>query len=162
MIIKTTLYFLLWLLVWSMLSWPPAVSHLALGALVSAFVVFMTNDFFGNAAGKSLRPGRVLWFLWYAGVFSWECLKANVDVAYRVLHPRMPIRPGTVRVPIELRSDVGLTFLANSVTLTPGTTTIDIDKEKGYIYVHWICVKEGRSIVPVVRKFERILKRIFD
>ena len=82
------------------------------------------------------------------------------------MHPDLPIRPGTVAVKVNLRSDIGLTFLANSITLTPGTTTVDIDKEKGILYIHWIYVKEdyGRDNrrLPVVERFEKILKRVFE
>ena len=112
------------------------------------------------------NPMRYLWFIYYAVVFLWECVKANIDVAYRVLHPDLPIRPGTVKIKTGLTSDIALTFLATSVTLTPGTTTVDIDKDRGYIYVHWLYVKEGydRSSMKlaVVGKFENILKRIFE
>jgi multicomponent Na+:H+ antiporter subunit E len=109
------------------------------------------------------NPLRYLWFIYYIFIFLWECLKANVDVAFRVLHPALPIRPGTVRIKTALRSDAGLTFLANSLTLTPGNTTIDVDKDAGVIYVHRLCIKAGRSEhIPAAARFEKILKRIFD
>ena len=108
---------------------------------------------------------RIFWFLCYTLVFLWECIKANIDVAWRVLYPTLPIRPGTLRLRTKLKSDIGLTFLANSITLTPGTTTVDIDKPNGYIYVHILSLKEGRDKPEdrqyVVDRFERILERIF-
>ncbi|MFA5085679.1 MAG: Na+/H+ antiporter subunit E, partial [Candidatus Omnitrophota bacterium] len=70
------------------------------------------------------NPLRYLWLVYYVVIFLWECLKANIDVAFRVIHPYLPIRPGTVKIKTSLRSDIGLTFLANSLTLTPGNTTI--------------------------------------
>jgi multicomponent Na+:H+ antiporter subunit E len=98
--------------------------------------------------------------------FLWECVKANLDVAFRVLHPDLPIRPATLKVKTSLTSDTGLTFLANSITLTPGTTTVDIDKDKGYIYVHILYVKDvkdrSKTRLAVVEKFENILKRVFE
>lgn len=100
------------------------------------------------------------WFACYLFVFVWECLKANIDVAYRVIHPDLPIRPGTIKVKVSLTSDIGLTFLANSITLTPGTTTVDVDKERGFLYIHMLYVKEDRSGPKIVGKFENILKRI--
>ena len=112
------------------------------------------------------NPARCLWFVYYIAVFLWECVKANIDVAYRVVHPDLPISPGTIRVKTGLKSDVGLTFLANSITLTPGTTTVDIDKYRGYIYVHWLCVRKDydrtSEKLAVVGKFERILKKVFE
>jgi multicomponent Na+:H+ antiporter subunit E len=109
------------------------------------------------------NPLRYLWFVYYIVIFLWECLKANVDVAFRVLHPDLPIRPGTIRIQTALKSDAGLTFLANSLTLTPGNTTIDIDKTAGVLYVHRLCIKEENAgSLPVAAKFESVIKRIFD
>jgi multicomponent Na+:H+ antiporter subunit E len=109
---------------------------------------------------------RIAWLLCFIPVFLWECLKANFDVASRVLNPKLPIRPGTVAVKVNLRSDIGLTFLANSITLTPGTTSVDVDKENGILYVHWICVKDNYGSdgkrLPVVERFENILMKVFD
>jgi len=61
-----------------------------------------------------------------------------------------------------LKSNIGLTFLANSITLTPGTTCIDVDKENGCIYVHWLFIKDDAGRLRLVEKFEKILKRIFE
>lgn len=86
-----------------------------------------------------------------------------MDVAFRVLHPDLPIRPGTVRIKTSLRSDIGLTFLANSLTLTPGNTTIDVDKAAGILYVHRLCIRgDAMESIPVAVKFEKILKKVFD
>lgn len=107
---------------------------------------------------------RPLWFLFYLVVFIWECVKANIEGAYRVAHPDLPIKPGIVKVRTTLRSDMGLAFLANSLTLKPGTMTVDIDKQAGFLYVHWAYVKSqdiSRATELIVLRFERILKRIF-
>ena len=168
------LFFILWLFIWLLLSWPPNAKHVVIGMLVSLFVTFMTVDTFmtltANPEKERLGPlaivKRILWFICYVGVFLWECLKANIDVAWRVVYPTLPIRPGTIRVKTDLKSDIGLTFLANSITLTPGKTTIDIDKENGYIYIHVLSLKEDYSVpeirLGVVTRYERILKRIFE
>jgi len=98
-------------------------------------------------------------------MFLWECLKANIDVMLRVLNPRLPINPGIVKIRTTLKSDTGLTFLANSITLTPGTFCIDIDAEKGMLYIHWIDVKTqdiDKATQEIAGKFENILKRIFE
>ena len=161
--------FILWFVVWMALSWPPETKDVIAGVLVSLFVTFMTIDVIGRkavASGKNIGilgwVSRIVWFIYYLIVFVWECLKANIDVAYRVIHPDLPIKPGTVRVKVSLTSDIGLTFLANSITLTPGTTTVDVDKERGFIYVHMLNVKDDRAAPKVVTKFENILKRIFE
>ena len=157
--------FILALLIWLLLTWPPDYPHLIVGILVCGFVSFMTGDMFVKRPHvfKSLK--RYLWFLYYIPLFIWECIKANLDVAYRVCHPDLPINPGIVKVKTNLKSDTALTFLANSITLTPGTMSVDIDREGGFLYIHWIDVKDTdiqKATEIIVKTFEDVLRRIFD
>jgi len=156
--------FILAYLVWTLLTWSIDAEHIMIGALIGVLVSLLTCNIFTNEPRVLKDPARYLWFLYYILVFIWECIKANLDGAYRVIHPDLPINPGIVKVKTTLKSDVGLTFLANSLTLKPGTMTVDIDKENGFLYVHWVDVKSQdieRATALVVAKFERILKRIF-
>lgn len=155
--------FILAFLVWTGLTWPPDWQHVFIGVLVACFVAFMTGDMFVERPHSPRSPARYFWFLYYIPLFVWECLKANIDVVYRVAHPDLPIKPGIVKVKTKLKSDTGLTFLANSITLTPGTLSVDVDKENGFLYVHWINVKDiERATQLIVHRFERILERIFE
>jgi len=160
-----TILFFFAILVWLGLTWPPDWQHLSIGILVAIFVSFMTGDMFVKRPDLFRHPRRYLWFLYYLPIFFWECTKANLDVAYRVGHPDLPINPGIVKVKTSLRSDTGLTFLANSITLTPGTLSVDVDPEEGILYVHWIDVKDKdveKATRLIVGRFEPILKRIFE
>ncbi|MFH1776982.1 MAG: Na+/H+ antiporter subunit E [Candidatus Omnitrophota bacterium] len=158
--------FLVTFLIWSILSWIPDSQHLLIGVLVSFLVTVVTGDLFTGRPAVLKNPARYFYFLfYYLPVFLWECFKANIDVACRVINPALPIKPGIVKVNTKLKSDVGLTFLANSITLTPGTLSVDIDKEKGVLYVHWIYTKAtdvtGATEI-IVRRFEKILEKIFE
>ncbi|MBU1133846.1 MAG: Na+/H+ antiporter subunit E [Candidatus Omnitrophica bacterium] len=158
--------FLAAFLVWSVLSWVPDFQHLIVGVFVAALVAFLTGDLFVSRPYILKRPRRYWYFIaHYLPVFLWEMIKANIDVAYRVLHPDLPINPGIVRVKTSLKSDTALTFLANSITLTPGTMSVDIDKDNGVLYIHWINVRtkdtQGATKI-IVQRFEKILKKIFD
>ena len=158
------LLFIIAFLIWTLLSWSLDLEHIIVGILVGILVSFFTCDIFSGNPRVFRDPGRYLWFLYYIPVFIWECIKANIDGAYRVTHPDIPMNPGIVKIKTGLKSDVGLTFLANSITLKPGTMTVDIDKEKGILYVHWIDVKTtdpAKAAEFISAKFERILKRIF-
>jgi multicomponent Na+:H+ antiporter subunit E len=133
--------------------------------MVAAFVAFITGDLFTRRPNHFGHITRYLWFLYYIPVFLWECLRANIDVALRVMNPALPINPGIVKVKTSLKSETGLTFLANSITLTPGTLCVDIDVEKGILYIHWIDVKSqdmDRATKEIAGKFENILKKIFE
>lgn len=157
--------FILAYIVWIFLNWVPDWQHLLIGVFVSTLVAFLTGDLFPGRFTLLFDLKRYFWALYYIPVFLWECIKANIDVAYRVAHPDLPIRPGIVKIKTALRSDIALTFLANSITLTPGTMCVDIDKDEGILYIHWISVKDidvERATKIIVGKFERILKGIFE
>jgi multicomponent Na+:H+ antiporter subunit E len=158
--------FLTALVAWVLLNWPPDVQHLIVGVFAAALVAYLTGDLFIRRPFLLRHPHRYsVFFFQYLPVFLWEVIKANVDVAYRVIHPRLPIRPGIVKVKTSLKTDTGLTFLANSITLTPGTMTVDVDRANGFLYIHWIDV--GAQDVEaatrkVVERFEKILSKIFE
>ena len=79
------------------------------------------------------------------------------------MHPDVPIRPGIVRVRTKLNSEMAKTFLANSITLTPGTLTIDINGQD--LYVHWINIHTddpAKRYGEIVGRFEGLLRRIFE
>lgn len=137
-----------------------------IGIIFSVFVAIVTSrnlvSPFSNVGKFSFK--RILWFLYYILLFMWLCLKANLDVAYRVLHPKLPINPGIVKVKTNLKSPIARVALANSITLTPGTLSIDITDD-GYLYIHWIYVISDDVEVAtenIVSQFERILSRIFE
>ena len=87
---------------------------------------------------KSLSPKKWLYLIAYLPRFFYEMAKANFDVAYRVITGK--INPGIVKLSPHLKNNLSITILANSITLTPGTLSVDVD-EAGNLYVHWINVK---------------------
>jgi len=110
--------------------------------------------------GRSLRmaPYAVL----YVVLFLRELLTANVDVAYRVLAPSMPIQPDVIAIPLRVESDAAVTTIANSITLTPGTLTMDHDAETNTLYVHAIAAKDRDSVVEPIRIWEDYALVIFE
>jgi multicomponent Na+:H+ antiporter subunit E len=152
--------------VWLLLSWAPDWQHVVAGVFVALFVAFMTGDLFITRPQLLKHPLRYWYFfVFYLPRFLWECFKANIDVAYRVIRPSLPINPGIVKVKTNLKTDTAITFLANSITLTPGTLSVDVDKQSGFLYVHWIDV-EAKDVETatklIVGRFEYILKKIFE
>jgi len=165
----TIIMFVIWLLI----AWPYNFENnemnwqsFIIGLLISIFVGVVTSR---NLVSPFINTGkfnfnRILWFICYILLFMWLCLKANLDVAYRVLHPQLPIKPGIVKVKTNLKSPIARVALANSITLTPGTLSIDITDD-GYFYIHWIYVFSDDIEVAtqkIVSQFERILIKIFE
>ncbi len=148
---------------WLLLTWSAEPGSIIAGLAVAGLTsVFFGRYFFQNA-GKFIQPHRYYWLIIYLFIFTWECIKANFDVAYRVLHPRMPIKPGIVRVRLNLRSPFARTMLANSITMTPGTITVDIVGDN--MYVHWIYIVSEDPVEytrEVSGRFENYIKKIFE
>jgi len=110
----------------------------------------------------SLTIKKIAFIIVYIIVLFIEIIKANFDVAYRVIHPKMPIKPGVVVIKTALKQDIAKLILANSITLTPGTFTLDIEGDK--LLIHWIYVRsEGieESTKNIGERFEKYLKVIF-
>ena len=153
------------LLAWIALTGSLNPQELAVGAVVAAFVAMVSYELlFHGGMREKFEPKRWGYALAYLPAYIWAEVKAHASVIYRILHPRMPIKPGIVRVPTELKSDFGITGLANAITMTPGTLSVDINEEESSLYVHWINVKEvepEQTSKEIARPFERFLRRIF-
>ena len=141
--------FILCALFWILLTGSFDKEELIAGAGVSLIAaVFSAKSIMNDHPFWLWNPARMFPMLFYCLViFPWGLIKANFDVALRALNPRLPINPGIVKVPVGLRSDYGKTMLSDSITLTPGTITMEMTEEDGqnYFYIHWIDVKETDS-----------------
>lgn len=154
--------FIILFLIWLALTLSFHEQELITGAVISFILSLFLYKFYGELNLPDLSIKRIYFFFLYLIVLFWEIIKANIDVAYRILHPKMPIKPGIVIIKTELKSNIGKLFLANSITLTPGTFTLDIKGNK--LLIHWINVKttdfkEATKIIG--KKFEKYLKVTF-
>jgi len=118
-----------------------SIYEVLFGLILSLIVGFIGRTIFVKKSFRMANPIRWIFFIGYLfGPFFFELAKANIDVAYRIITGK--IRPGIVRISPDLKTDLGITMLANSITLTPGTLTVDIDENKNDLYIHWINVKD--------------------
>jgi multicomponent Na+:H+ antiporter subunit E len=133
-----------------------------IGLLVGVPTAFALRNFYERefAVLPSLRVVPYLGL--YLAVFVRELITANVDVAYRVLAPSMPIKPDVVAVPLRVESDAAITTIANSITLTPGTLTMDHDAESNTLYVHAIASDDPESVLAPIRTWEDYALVIFE
>ena len=155
--------FILSLIFWLLLTFKLTVPNIIVGSVASVICSLFFGRFFITNVYKLLQPQRYFWFVVYLFVFIWECIKANLDVAYRVLHPSMPIRPGIVKVKTTLKSDLAKMLLANSITMTPGTISVDIIDDN--LYIHWIYIRSEDPDVytsMITGPFEKYIKKIIE
>jgi len=158
-IFETIVLFLTWIL----LTESFASSELIFGFIISLVISLGTANLFTEHGLSHLNPKRLFYLIIYIPYYLYQVVKANIDVAIIVLSPSLPIKPGIVKVKTNLKTDVGKLSLANSITLTPGTITMDIDGED--VYVHWIKVKDESvegATQEIVGPFEEFLKEIFS
>lgn len=151
--------FVLWLALTSQFNLPELIS----GCVVCLVVSLLAAHIYSTLGLPPISIKRILFLLLYIIVLFTEVIKANFDVAYRVLHPRMPIKPGIVVIKTSLKSDIAKLVLANSITLTPGTFTLDVIGDE--LLIHWINVRAEDIEVAtklIGGRFERYLKPIFE
>jgi len=154
---------------WMLLTWPFTacgvdMQQVAVGLVVSLVVAVVMKELTIERYGRWLNPMRYFWAIIYFFVFFYYVIKANFDVAYRVLHPAMPIDPGIVKIRTTLKSPEARTTLANSITLTPGTLTVEITDD-GVLYVHWIKVRAKdtkEAARQIIGRFEWFIRKILD
>jgi len=154
------IFFIVWIALTGTFRW----DELATGAAVSVILAIFTSHIFTTEGLSNLSPKKVLCgIVYFFPYLIWQMIKANLDVAYRVIHPKRPINPGIVKVKTKMKSDLGKTVVANSITLTPGTFTLDVKGDE--MFIHWIDVKtqdveEASKMIPGV--FEKCLMKFLD
>ncbi len=154
---------LLMFLVWYGFTTTFAAPELITGIIVSFLVTMITARVFQCCGLDILLPNKLFYVVKYIFVFLIALLKANFDVARRVINPKLPINPGIVEFETTLTNDFAKMVLANSITLTPGTLTVDLVDNK--YFIHWIDVEtedpeEARK--AIAGDFEKVLKKIFN
>jgi len=150
-------------LVWLAVTWNFGPGSLLIGAVASLAAAWSLRRLELPEVPLLVMPQRLFWALVYVPVLFMHVVKANFDVAYRVLHPALPIRPGIVKARTTLKGTTGRVLLANSITLTPGTLSVDLVDD--VLYIHRIYVPEVDPDGETERSlagFEKYIRRIFE
>ena len=116
------------------------------------FVVgFIISSVFLLATDRTDKTTRYLRYYLKAVSFLFffisELIKANIEVAYEVITPKFTMKPGIVQVPLDLETDLEITLLANLITLTPGTLSLDVSKDKKVLYVHSMYINDRDEFI---------------
>lgn len=118
-----------------------SIEEILFGIIFSLIIGFIARTLLIKDNFRMANPKRwILFIVYVVGPFFVAMAKANIDVAYRVITGK--INPGIVKISPDLKTDLGITMLANSITLTPGTLSVDIDEDNNNLYIHWINVKK--------------------
>jgi multicomponent Na+:H+ antiporter subunit E len=118
-------------------TWAVATGEFTLPNLIIGFglgylVLLFARRTIGGSTYYTKAPQVVSFFFFYL----WQLILSNLRVAYDVVTPTHHMRPGVIAVPLEAKTDVEITLLANLITLTPGTLSLDLSPDRGVLYVH--------------------------
>jgi multicomponent Na+:H+ antiporter subunit E len=144
------LAFLSSFMLWILLTGSLATEEIGAGLLVASVVSVVSGPHLAIFNGLRLHPLALVSLLDYLSYFFFALVRANLDMARRVLAPSLPINPGIVELETTLESSLGRMLLANSITLTPGTLTVDLKDEK--LLVHWVAVPKGSDLTTATRQ----------
>ena len=142
--------------VWVALTGDFSFQNYLFGFIVNFFILWVITRGSSDARYFMLLPKLIAFFFY----FLWELFKANLQVAYEVVTPNFRMKPGIVKVPLTIQSNLGITFLANMISLTPGTLSLDVSNDKKVLYVHSMYITDRQEFIDGIKNgFE---KRILE
>jgi len=141
---------------WILLSGEFTFILITSGVVASLITAYLSHDIFVGKADLKTETGRVFKFIVYIPWLLWEIILANVEIAYLVLNPKPLVDPQIVRFKNDLKTDLGIVTLAHSITLTPGTVTVEADREEFVIHAIWQKSAEGIIGGEMQRKVKKI------
>jgi len=147
---------------WILLNGNLALDTLVVGALAALAILYFLRESTSFLNEFRATPQALVASLQYVGYFLKELVKSNIALARIVLAPTLPINPGIVKVRTRLKSKMGRLLLANSITLTPGTLTVEMQGE--WLYIHWVNIESediDAATDRIVAGFEKYLEVIY-
>lgn len=136
-------------LVWSGMTEDFTPRNLAVGFIFGLLILFFARRVVG-APNYLIKVGQVIGLHLF---MIWELILANLRVAYEVLTPGYRMRPGVIALPLEAKTDAEITLLANLITLTPGTLSLDVSSDRRVLYIHVMYV-DNDDLDAVRRKIK--------
>lgn len=154
LVVLVTWMTLMWIALWG----EPSVANLLGGIAASAVLLGVFRVAVRAVPSYPIRPIAALRFILY---FAVKLIEANFVLAYEVITPRNRINEGIVAVPIKGCSDGLITLVANTITLTPGTVTLEVSRSPTVLYVHVLHLRDIEDVRREVLHLEELAIRAF-
>lgn len=153
-LLSTTLA-LLWLLLVNQLS----IGHLVLGALLGWLIPFVTSPFWP----ERVRVRHPVMLARYLVVFVYDIVRGSFQVAWLILRGPARLRPAFVEVPLALKTDLAISLLANTISLTPGTVSALLSPDRRTLIVHALDTGDPAALAAAIKqRYEIPLRRVFE
>jgi len=154
---KLLLVNLILTLVWVALTGSFLFMNFVFGYALAFFILWLINKDSEDRKYFRLIPSIISFFIY----FIYELIKANIQVAYDVVTPTFYMTPGIVSVPLDVKTDLEITILANVISLTPGTLSLDVSNDRTVLYVHSMYIKDKDDFINSIKNgFEKKLLNI--
>lgn len=139
---------------WALAMGDVSLTNLSIGFVLGYAALWIAQP----AIGRAGYFGRVPRAIRFALFFLWQLILANLRVAYDVVTPKYHMRPGIVAIPLDAKTDQEITLLANLITLTPGSLSLDVSEDRRVLYVHSMFVDDVEPFRDGIKNgFERRL-----
>lgn len=146
-------------LTWVILTGSFTRDNFLFGAVIGYLILLMFRSTLG-ATSYFKKVRQIFDFVVY---FAWQLLISNLRVAYEVLTPGMRMCPGIVAIPLDIQRDIEITLLANLITLTPGTLSLEVAEDKSVLYVHSMYVDDRDEFITSIKDgFEKRVQELFQ
>lgn len=148
----------LWV-IWLLLNNTFSPGHMVMGLILAIAIPLLTSGFWPEKVCLS-KPLTQLRFL---GVVLWDILVANIAVAKLILGSQKKLKPGFITIDLDIQHPLGISFLANTISLTPGTVSCDLSEDRRQLLVHGLHIEDpGLAITEIKQRYEKPLMEIFE
>lgn len=146
------------LVTWLLLNNTIAMGHVVLGAILGILIPWFTSAFWP----EKICLGSLRVFLRFAAIVSYDIIIANVTVAKLILSPNDSLKPNFLHIPLDIQHPLGISVLASTISLTPGTVSTDLSEDKKTLIVHALHVEDiDEEIATIKSRYERPLMEVF-
>ncbi|MFT2111859.1 Na+/H+ antiporter subunit E [Marinomonas sp. 2405UD68-3] len=144
--------------IWLLLNNSTSAGHLLLATVFAIVIPWVVS----SMTTERPRIQKPMLAISYVFLVLRDIISANFSVALLVLGPLKKLRPGFVAVPLEIQSELGITLLASTVSLTPGTVSTEISEDQKWLYIHALHLESAEGLIQEVKsRYEAPLKEIF-
>ena len=140
------------MLIWVFLTGAYDVYNFSFGFILGFLIIWIIKS--GEKEDKYIKIlPRIVAFFFY---FVYEVILSNLQVAYEVMTPDLHVTPGIIRIPLDVETNLEISLLANLITLTPGTLSLDVSDDRKVLYVHSMYVEDKDEFIHEIKNgFER-------
>lgn len=138
--------------VWMALSGNFSGLNLVMGLIVGFLALLIVQRELPILRGYAFKVPRILMFLLF---FLKEMVKSNLKVAFDILTPPWHMQPGVIGMPLEAKTDLEITLVANFISLTPGTLSLDVSNDRRVLFIHAMFLQDEAALLRELKEFER-------